>query len=108
MNAGLDPSIGVFITAFGGVAAAIGTFYAGHRRGSDRTKQQLSTHYDKEQVKIHFRTKIQWIEERKSDLNEKINLRGTSTQEQDIYRKLIEELDIQKKELERSRDSLVD
>jgi hypothetical protein len=48
LSAGLDPSIGVFITAFGGVAAAIGTFYAGHRRGSDRTKKEWEKRLEEE------------------------------------------------------------
>jgi hypothetical protein len=122
LSAGLDPSIGVFITAFGGVGGALGTFYLGHRIGSDRTKKECERQIEQERqryerlleqksgderVKIHFRTRIQWIEERKSDLNAKIALRETSEQEREIYRSLITELDGQKRELERSRNSIV-
>jgi hypothetical protein len=119
---GLDPLITNFITVFGGVGGAIGIFYAGHRRGSDRTKKESERQIEQERqryerlleqksgderVKIHFRTRIQWIEERMSDLNEKIAIRETSEQEREIYRSLITELDRQKRELERSRNSLV-
>ncbi len=108
MSTGLDPHIVTFLAAFGGVGGALGTFFLGYSIGSNRTKQQLSTQYDKEQVKIHYRTKIQWVEDRKSDLNEKKSLRETSEKEKEIYQNLIIELDNQKRELERSRDSLVD
>jgi hypothetical protein len=73
-----------------------------------RQEELSAEYYGKEKVKTHFRTKLEWIEERKSDLNVKIASRGTSEQERDIYRKLIDELDVQKRELERSRDSLLD
>jgi hypothetical protein len=128
---GLDPFISDLLTVFDGVGVARGTFYLGNHRGSAHTKkewekkldeskekferqieqerqhqQQLSTQFDKEQVKIHFRSKIQWMEERKSDFNEKIASRRTSEKAQEIYRDLITELDRQKRDLERTRDSI--
>jgi hypothetical protein len=98
------------------LAAALtigGLIGIGYGAGKHYTKNSWERRLEQERmrqekVKTHFRTKLEWIEERKSDLNVKIASRGTSEQERDIYRKLIDELDVQKRELERSRDSLLD
>jgi hypothetical protein len=89
--------VSTFVIFGGGLA--VGRFYS---------NRHSAKYYLKEQVKTHFRSKIKWIDERKIDLNYKISLREISSEARDIYRKEIDELDIQKRELESSRDSLLE
>lgn len=91
------------------IAIATPPFFLGLYIGSrkQKSRQQPPSQYDQiKEAKKRFRSKIEWIEEMKSDLNYKINLRKTSGQAQKTYQSLIDELDIEKRELERSIASL--
>jgi hypothetical protein len=101
-----NPTIGnvASILAIGGFGFTLGRYLG--RRDIIRQQPQLEEVLVIEEAIKHFQAKIKWINDMKTDLNDRINMGKLSRQEEDVYRNWIADLDIQIRTLERSLDDI--
>jgi hypothetical protein len=92
------------ILAIGGFGFALGRYFG--RREIIRREPQLEEDLAIKEAIKHFQWEIKWINDMKTDLNDRIKTGKLSRQEEAIYRGLIAQLDIPKRTLERSLDDL--
>jgi hypothetical protein len=104
--------VNTILIVVGAAASILGIFSAGFSLGKFYIKKEITRQQPqpedlaiKEAIK-HFQWEIKWINDMKTDLNDRIKTGKLSRQEEAIYRGLIAQLDIPKRTLERSLDDL--
>ena len=92
------------ILAVGGVGFGIGRHVTKSKMNQSQTRQQP------EDIAIdEIRRKIIWFKEMKEDMNDKVNPQNNPSEEdKTVYPRVIEQLDIQIKTLERSLNHILD
>ena len=107
--------VNTILIGLGAAASILGIFSAGFSLGKFYIKKEIALQQQsqpedfaiKEAIK-RFQWEIKWINDMKTDLNDRIKMGKLSRQEEAIYRGLIAQLDIPKRTLERSLHDLAE